>query len=190
MRRTRHRLAGGLVEIVGQHVDRAFVTAEHVLAAQRGFHRLIEPGLVQRVGQAFGGAGDEPRGDLDAEQRTDQHRGAFHRHVALAAQQDCRAVEVGPIRHHPRPSTRWRRGRGRTAGAAATRQQVVHLLQHSGQHIPHLRPPISQLNSAGQISVAVAALARRVDPPGAIRVLCRCQPACLAAGLTPRLALG
>lgn len=45
--------------------------------------------------------GDEPGGDVDAEQRLDQHRGSLHQNVALAAQQDRRTVEVRAVRHPP-----------------------------------------------------------------------------------------
>lgn len=56
VRRALYPLSGGLVEVVAQHIDGALVTAEHVFAAQRCFHRLVEPCRVQALREAFGGA--------------------------------------------------------------------------------------------------------------------------------------
>jgi hypothetical protein len=190
VRRTGHLFAGGLIYVIAEHVDRAFIAAEHIFPAQRGLHCLVESRRVELVGQALGGARDESGGDLDAEQRVDQHRGALHRHVARTAQQDRGGVEVRPVGNGAGPPERRLRGRGGpAAAAAAARQQKMRALQHRRQHVPHLRPPIRQLHRVRQVATAVPALGRRVHPLGAVRVWCRCQSAALTSGLATRLAV-
>ena len=135
------RQHGAIVSAVADDVDRGLIRAQRFLGAQRGLHRLIEPGRFQPLGKPLMRAGDEPRRDRRAQQRPHQHRRPLCRHIALVIKQDGGSVHVRPVDHCPGPPTRRVSRRDRPAGAAAQlRQQPVHLLQPHRRDIPHLPP--------------------------------------------------
>jgi hypothetical protein len=175
---------------VADDIDRGLVGAQCLLGAQRGLHRRVEPGRLQSCGEPFVRAGDEPGRDRRPQQRGHQHRGPLRRHVALAAQQDRRRVDVRPVDHRPGLPVRRVRGGDRPAAPAAQpRQQPVHLLQPHRRDIPDLTPAPARRLRAGQARPARAALRRRTRLLGPVRVPLRLQArapmARLPAGLAP-----
>ena len=89
--------------------------------------------------------------------------------LPLASQQDRRGIDVRPVGHGADRPERWRRGGGLPAATAPPRQQVVHLLQHDRQDVPHLRPAHPRVRRIAQVPATARTLTRQGQCSGPVR---------------------